>query len=457
VQDMTYTPQRLVVPPGVSKSMAKSMACGTHFVYQYLGMRALRQRGPSHPLSVVGKQFHEWRAAYVTHLVATGQSRDWTFAERYVAGTEGLLEDTAWLIRNQDRGFEINPDTVYGAEVFLSCDSDLRPLDHEIGNPTPGKLSAHPDAFASATLDLLCIDGDHAVIIDPKSGFSTVGVTDDEPPINALVVFAHFPMVQTVEFRWDFVRNRVNRRARYDRKADLHWMVERVAALNRRKLALVEAYYRREPLDLDWLAGLCPYCLLRCPLRDQIQNLAVGPVQTEDDARRVASVIYLAEQFLSQARGPLKAWIDGRGPLRLSGEWTYRPHVTTGTSYTLPDALAALGMRAVPIGIDMYARDAETGMELPIPRFTSSPKFDVPLASLTVSASKLNSYARTKKSKRLVSRAGLAAELEAVGKTYPKTSLRFTRETATDLMADLEASLEERQRLLEAPAEDDEE
>src|SRR5215203_4043287 len=90
--------QRLEVPQGVSKSMAKSMGCGHHFVYQYLGMRALRRRGPSHPLSVIGVQFHEWRAAYVNHLVENAKPSDWSFLERYCASKPGLLDDTAQLI-----------------------------------------------------------------------------------------------------------------------------------------------------------------------------------------------------------------------------------------------------------------------------------------------------------------------------------------------------------------------
>lgn len=439
----------LTAPPGVSKSMAKSMGCQHYFIHGYLRARALQTVGASSALAVAGSQFHAYRAAYVAHLVKQGLMHDPGWIYWYVSSNNVSEEAERLILSDITSGFRINPDAVYGAEVFLSCDSHLRPLDHEIGNATPGKLSAHPDAFASATLDLLCIDGAHATVIDPKSGFSTVGVTDDEPPINALVVFAHFPMVQTVEFRWDFVRSRTNRRATYSRDADLAWMVKRVHELNAIKQRAVDAFNRGEPLELNPFAGLCGYCVLQCPLRAQADVRALGPVQTERDARRVAGMIHVCEQYLEQARALMKPFLNERGALQLTPDLAYAPEVIESSSYPLTDALNALGLALVDVSsLDPAQRD-NVLLQQPL----TSREWDIPLSALTVGAGKLNTFAKTKKSKKRkdpvtgeatggVSREGLADRLDACAQSYPKTVLRFRKQGVDNLLEDLTKSLE---------------
>jgi hypothetical protein len=441
--------KRLEAPTGVSKSMAKSMGCLHFFVHQYLRARHLQTVGASSALAVAGSQFHKYRASYIEHLVKQSMTHDHGWIYWYVSSNNVSEEAERLILSDIQSGFRVNPDCVYGAEVFLSCDSNLQPLDHEIGNAAPGKLSAHPDAFASATLDLLCIDGAHATVIDPKSGFSTVGVTDDEPPINALVVFAHFPMVQTVEFRWDFVRSRTNRRATYSRASDLEWMVKRVHELNAIKQRAVDAFNRGEPLELNPFAGLCGYCVLQCPLRAQADVRALGPIQTDKDARRVAGMIHVCEQYLEQARALIKPFLNERGPLQLTPELCYTPEVIESSSYPLTDALNALDLALVDVSAMPPEERANVLLQQPL----TSRTWDVPLSALTAGAGKLNAFAKTKKSKKRkdaltgetvggVSREGLAERLDACAQSYPKTVLRFRKQGMDTLLDDLTKSLE---------------
>jgi hypothetical protein len=430
----------LRAPAGISKSMAKAIACPSFFAGQYL------QRGTiavaEHFLAQTGIEFHDWRKAYVDHLVQIGEWSDPEFQEEYVR-THTLSEDGRSIIL-RDR-FEVNPDSVYGTELFLSINHQFEALEETMDNAEPGRLSSRPDFLLSGTLDLLLLEGRMATIVDPKSGFSTTGVSDDEPAFYAALVFAHFPQVETVNFRWDFVRMSALRRTSYTR-ADLPWIHDRILQVNAAKDEAVRAYNAGEALDANPWSGMCPYCQIACPLRPRFEagELALAMPQTRNDAVRLAQLVKVCEDVIGQARQLVTAWLD-QDPehvLPLGSGWEATLRVDDKSSYALAEALNKLGIGLVDLA------SLEPGMREMVlaqqPAYT--PAFDVPLSGLQISG--LSSYTKTKKSKKRadgggVSREGMKEQLAVIAKRNASTTLLIRPKTTTTIAELLEASLDE--------------
>lgn len=444
--------KQLLAPQGLSKSMAKAMACENYFAGAYVQRDTAPQR--ESPLAQVGTEFHNWRKAYTEHLVALRKSRDTHFAETYLE-TRAVLNDTRKLIERDVWRFEINPHAVYSPELFLSVDRNFHPLE-QILNREPGKLSADPAAYLSGQLDLLSIEmvsstEEVATIDDAKSGFSTTSVTDDEPPLYASLVFAHFPKVQVVKFVWDFVRVRGRKRDSYTR-ADLPWVHDRVRALNERKFQIIQRWNDGKPMAANPESGLCVYCPLNCPLRPRAElgELAVAPLQTAQDAVDMAKAIAVSEAFLTKARPMLRQYLNHFGSLPLSDEYMATLRVSESASYPLEHALRVLGLLAVDANmlaeqqpalfewLEQHARPSEY-----------TPRYDIPLSALTVGG--LSGPAGTKASKKRhdggggVSREGMAPALLSGASLRPTTRLAIERsDIDPDLTQLLEQSIAER-------------
>lgn len=397
----------LTPPAGISKSMAKALGCAQFFCGQYLQPDQVGVR--THFLAQTGIEFHAWRQAYVHHLMRRNTECDPEFRDQYLA-THQISEDARVLIERDE--FRVNPEVIYGAELFLSVDRAFRPLEHEFGRE-PGRLSGHPDFLASGTIDLLLLQGRRAIIRDPKSGFSTVGVTDDEPIIYGALVFAHFRKVEEVHWVWDFVRSRAERTAVYRREDDFAWMQDRVRELDARKNSLVARYNSGESLEANPFAGLCPYCQLACPIRPRWQagELSLAMPQTREDAVQLARLVKVCEEVTDRGRDLIKSWLDQdpNGKLDLGGGWEAAVQVSETLEYPLIAALRTLGLEVIssaglsPEELELLDRQ----------RPPMSPAFEVPLASLTLG--NLTSFARAKK------RAGLREDLRAIAKRGAST------------------------------------
>lgn len=401
---------KLRAPAGISKSMVKALACPTYFTGQYLQ----RVAEVEHWLGKTGNEFHAWRRAYVEHLVETRLWRDPAFQADYLAGT--VLSDDARTLIGRD-GFELDPDTVYGCEVFLSIDREFRPLEHEIGNARPGRLSEETQALCSGTLDLLLLDGRIATICDPKSGFSTTGVTDTEPPIYAALVMLHFPLVETVKFVWDFVRHSAIRRTEYTRE-DLPWIKDMIIDQDQKKNLYVERYNAGKTLDANPFSGLCPYCQLACPLRPRWEagELAIAAPQTRADAVQLARLVKVCQDVIDRAKGLVAGWLDQDDSkrLELGSGWEATLRVSELNTHPLHEALEVLGLDLINIrDLDDKTRELIRNQR---PEYT--PNFDVPLESLTLGG--LSGFAKTKKSRKRpdggggVSREGLKPAMLAI-------------------------------------------
>jgi hypothetical protein len=411
-------PVTLRAPRGISKSMAKALSCAHFFTGQYLQPEGTAATA-EHFLTRTGQEFHAWRKTYTEHLVETKKTLDLEFRERYL-DERHLSEDGRKLIDRDT--FELDPDSVVGCELFLSADADFAPLEYIEGRE-PGRHSVSRAAFVWGTIDLLLLEqgGVVATVLDPKSGFSTTGVTDEEPVVYATLVFAHFPLVETVNFRWDFVRVSALRRTSFHRRDDLRWMQDMIRELNAAKDEAVEGYNEGRPLEANPFSGLCPYCQLSCPLRPRFAagELALAMPQTRADAVRLSQLVKVCEDVLVRARKLVIQWLDQDpdGEMQLDAGWQAQLRVDDKAYYPLVQALQVLGLDLV----DLTRLNSEMRDLVARERPTHSPFFDVPLRSLAISG--LSDFAKTKRSRGGVSRTGLKPALGPVARRSASTAL----------------------------------
>jgi hypothetical protein len=410
------TPEtRLRDVAAVSKSLIRAMQCETHFAMHYL-VEGSPLKLIDSPLARTGTDFHAYRAAYVSHLLEIGAPADKDWARRWLQDTAVVTDDARALITDDIDTYGINPDTIFAAELFLSITAAGEPVEMEIGGAAPGRVTSDVRAVASGSIDLLEIDGATATVVDYKSGWATATVSDFEPPVYGALVLAHFPQVERVNFRWEFVRLGTEKAYSYSREQMPELLDMIVAALTRAKA--IAARFPLGQLSVNPWAGLCGYCALRCPLRDAAtsRQLMIPPVQSEDDARQAAAILYAARTVAARATDALRPWLATRGQMPLNADFVAEIAVQIANKRPLLDALEILGFDVTSM------------------RGINSPAFDVPIEKLTVGG--LSTYARAKK------RRGLSERLEKISARSARSVLRIRR-------------LSEGEQLLEAAAEEE--
>lgn len=395
----------------ISKSLAKSMGCETHFAATYLDPNSTRNLVESSDAAQSGTNFHEYRQRYVDHLVQTNAQKDPDWAYEWMA-LKNPDDDSREMIQGDIARFEVNPTTVFGTEVLLSVDENFMPMECETDSLRGRRGSP---SYAKAIIDLLELTDDEAVATDLKTTW-TAKTDEYEAEHIAALVFAHF-QVQRVRFRWEFIRLRGLKEERVFDRAEYPLLQTRIRRKRQEYDDLITRFQDGQRLTVNPFAGVCVYCTATCPLRQAVNSgtIEIPPIQTRDDARVVASKLYPAQLWVETARGLLREWVEENGPLDLGNGYELGIKVTEQRSYPLPAALKILGV------------------EVP----DSSARWDVPLTSLAVSG--LREKAKAKK------RAGLSDELASVAKISTSASLEF-RKRPISLTAQLEMSLEQLQQ-----------
>lgn len=402
----------MIPPPTcLSKSLVKALGCPHHFAHYHLVQLPVHHAAPQ-PLALVGSHFHAYRQGYIRHLIESDRQADAEWIRREWLAHRVMPEDARQLIESDLASFRIDPDRVVGVELFLSADAALKPLEKSEGGE-PGRISAHPDAYISGTLDLLLVDRTIARIVDYKSGWSTTAVSDYELPSYAALVFAHFPSVEVVEGIWEFIRVRATKSDRFLRD-DLPWITERIQEAHLRLAEIARRFDAGEALEVNPAAGLCGFCSLACPLHAEIEQkggVDILPVQTERDARMLAQRLYVASLFAEKARAALRIWLAEHGSVDLGNDWVAELQLTELSSYPLVPTLNVLGLGLINgFGVPAAAEE-----------LTSSPRYGIPIDRLALRTTQLKTYAKAKK------RLGLAEELDGIAETKPISRLRIRR------------------------------
>jgi hypothetical protein len=387
---------------GLSKSAAKALDCEAYFREYYLQPGSLLKRITS-PIRDAGSDFHRYRQEYITYLLDKILERDQEWATDWLAAN-AVSSEAADLIRRDIPTFLINPAACLGAEVFLSCDGNLAPLDCCI-NAKYESMEPHAKAWLGGyidQIDLVFPEAEYAASIarlnDIKTGFCSNNLNEYEPAMYALLVFAQFASIEIVEWSWEFVRSHSFINRTYTR--------EQIPEL----LAIVQdAHLRRtaaedrlgEKPSVNPYSGLCAHCHLHCEARQAAINgtAFLGPVKTESDLVQVAGVLKTAEDVASRARVAMAGYLETVGAVDLPGGYEARIVQSSRRSFPLRETLGVLGVK-----------------------LAGEAKWDVPLDKLCVSGTQLSSLARATRK-----RPGMSEALDAIAEASPHCEVRVGR------------------------------
>lgn len=299
----------------ISKSGVKGSDCEHYFAGYFLdGVRQIPQG-----FTETGTAFHRYRCEYVDHLIDIRTDKDRAWVETWARSTP-LDADARELILGDAEMFYLDPDKVYGTEVFLCVDVGFQPL-KGIDRPAPGQQPSDKRSFAHGTIDRIDLLGDHlALVSDYKAGFLFKS-DEREAAIYALLVFCHFPAVEKVTFSWDFIRAGASHRTNFER-AELDLLKGMAIAWDQQQKAIAAKMQSGQLLDANPFAGLCTYCDLQCPLRWSVAlgQFPAGPISTEKEALGVVAMLRAVKKNTASLETMLKAWLGEHGPLATPGD-----------------------------------------------------------------------------------------------------------------------------------------
>lgn len=399
-------PETRPVAYSLSKSAARATGCELFFRRRFIDREGPRLR-PSRGAEITA-EFTVYRTEYVRRLVELGQESApddiWDWIQ-----TQAFHPDTIELITHDVERFRIKPETVVATEILLSVDSQFQPLEY-LEDATQAAVTNNLIAYAHGVLDLVCVENRTAKIADYRTGWSQE-VDDYEAVHYAVLVFAHFPYVEMVEFTWDWIRSVKDAPLTFHR-AFFPQLQDAVRARAAQRDRLFDRAVRGVEPAVDPTAGLCHWCPYRCPLREQITKplLDHEPLQDEAAAAAFAERLYLAQEYVSRGRQLLKSYLDTapgglvRGRNGIIAQM--RPEVMT--SYPLDRVLLELGL---------YSEE-----DLP----SRSKRWDIGLDSLQVRTTGLHQKAKAKK------RAGLMEALEQIADRKPRFELVIRRKGSAE-------------------------
>ncbi len=384
----------------ISKSQGHDVDCPAHFANRWLADALID--GPPSDLAEIGTEVHAYRAALVQHLESKKLNHDFNFWETWVEG--GCRPETKELIR-WDR-FVLPPGDVIGVELFMSCSKTWEPI--ELGTDHgPGYITQEADGWLSGTVDLLVSNSRTELTIwDAKSGWSDRTVTPFEPAVYGSLVMAHFPKCEKVTFVWEFMRHRSTRTVEMTRADVESWGHLAVDMKQERKGEIVDLYRANKPMPANPWAGICPGCNVACEAK--LSSSAVRAVTDDASAQELAAEIYMAEEFAKKAKKALEPYVSEHGTLKLGSNFVVEIAAGKSVKYPVMEVLAELGVK-IP---------QEHG---------TTPRWEVPLKSMTFPTTALKGYAKAKM------REGLQEQLDLIEIANPRTTMKIRRATEEEI------------------------
>jgi hypothetical protein len=360
--------------PPLHQSTIKVLACPRSYVA--IEIQGLKPP-PSKP-SDRGTEIHHVAGVYTDHCVNEQIPSDWAEFDK-IARSVGA--EAAEILEGVRDNYVVAFEHVAGTELTFYLDANFQP-------------SSEEDAAYSGTIDVALINRTMGGIIDWKSHLRPFDAPDEQSDLYSLAWMQLNPQLQTLMFRFRFVRYvNCERRAEYSRD-DLPRIMRAMSHHRAKQLAI-----HANPDEAEAIPSKqCLYCpLLKngCPI-----DPAVNPWASPTMYDRLKRAVYLAyaqqennevlKEAYEAAGAPLE-YVDGKGDTYLFGKKS-----TESFEYPLLVTLQNL----------LRYRD-------------STPNDIAWMDNLVVGATKLKSYLKAKK------RAILDLELKQVARpvTRVKTGL----------------------------------
>ncbi|MGH9522210.1 MAG: PD-(D/E)XK nuclease family protein [Terriglobales bacterium] len=292
-----------MIPP-LSQSRYELMACP----HLYRERVVLGRREAPNPYADRGTQIHRAIAEYISHLVKARLAKDETYFDEILG--RGYSEEVTDILDGFKDSLVIDPEQVLGAEMYLALDEEFKPLEF---NEDRSDWRGAGDPDFEGTLDLVLLPTPtEADIFDWKSFWQIVDAESFQSKFYPLLVFKHYPHIQTVRFHLQFVRYGVSRSVEFRRDRDLE------------KLEKLARQARARHLALHAVTGAAsampgPHCLY-CPLlTDGCPVGAINPYAEQSAEDRARFAIWLI-QAKKKNDGILKEIVNAGGPVRVQDD-----------------------------------------------------------------------------------------------------------------------------------------
>lgn len=290
----------------ISKSSIKATDCEQYYAGYFLKRAPQLIQG----FTQTGTEFHGYRCDYVNHLIESSLDKDPAWVEEWLRAHAVSIEGRA-LIERDALGFYLDPQDVYGTEVFLCVDALFRPIEH-CARPAPGQQPADPNAYLHGTIDRIDLSGARATLHDYKTGW-IIKPDEREAAVYALLAFCCFPQIEEVHFFWEFKRAG-NIKSRFTRKDDMGYLRGAIMKYHQQELGIASKVQSGAEISVNPFAGLCTYCDLVCPVRAG-GLLPAGPIQNKDGAIAAAGYLRAVKRTTAAVEKMLKRWIESQGPV----------------------------------------------------------------------------------------------------------------------------------------------
>lgn len=297
-----------IVP--LTQSLLNLMGCP--YLYQKRVIDGLEE--VDNPFAIRGREFHDIRADYVAHLVATRQRKDPAKLDALL-NDNAVSEDAFQLLQASRDDFEIDPESVLNIEQRLYLNDDFGPMSQEEVDSIAGfeernGPSGRGAAYAGKP-DLVLLDGVGAIIPDYKTTFNMYDADTPQGRLYALLVMLHYGFVERVVFELHFVRYGNSKRTAEYTRSQISHLKGRVARDRDRQLSIHAMADQGEiaPAIPGEACANCPLLLTSCPERaknDRAQwtpeDLLQEEVFLRARAKRVESLLKEHVAF----HGPVK-------------------------------------------------------------------------------------------------------------------------------------------------------
>ena len=286
-------PELVQILPPMTQSKEEMAACAYAYVSIFIRKVATGASVPSER----GSDIHDVMAKYVAHCAYRRVPSDWV-AFNKLASASG--PEAGPILDGLRDSYVVDYEHVLDTEVPLAVDDQFQPAynvygeyryDRELAKFPAIDYSDEPAAYVGK-LDVIRIsdDGTHGDIDDYKSG---PGIFDPEDKIQApryaLLLFVHFPQLETVTFNLIFARYRNSVRSKtYYRTQMPELQAAMSRAIERQRIAH-DAPDEAEALPND----MCQYCPhmrdLTCP------QAAINPYMAMPDPKRLQQLNFFRQ------------------------------------------------------------------------------------------------------------------------------------------------------------------
>jgi len=270
---------------------------------------------PVRKITLAGRLAHQCFHLYTEYLVKNKLKTDMSIMPEIVEKVlsskqivdEEIIQEVETLADRFTRGFVLNPDTFYGAELKLAIDEEGNEVDWKDDN-----------AFFRSILDRIDIEDNRVLVTDYKTGWE---ITKDKAQLETYAWMAKtiFPQIDTFYVEHYFVR--------YNTKRYSELTGEDIERAKRRVKRIVKRIEKDTefPPTPSTRCSWCPY-LVRCAQLANIQNLQLPVLDTKEKAIQIAGRLLIVKEAVKRVEQMLKEYCKEYGKIPL-GDGFYGYHV----------------------------------------------------------------------------------------------------------------------------------